>query len=64
MIYPRMDQIFMILYENSVVKFWPGLDPGELKGGQGGVIFLHMGRLIGNLLKPIWGFLKTQYYDL
>ena len=36
MIYPRMEHIFMILYENSVVKFWPGLDSGELKGGSEG----------------------------
>ena len=66
MVYPRMDQIFMILYENSVVKFWPFYNFKELKGGQRGEggSFLHMGRTIGNLLKPIWVFLKSQYYDL
>ena len=67
MIYQRMDPIFTILCENSDVQFWPGLDPGELKGdqgGRGGGNFLHMGSPIGNLLKPIWSFHKSQYYDL
>ena len=67
MIYQRMDPIFTILCENSDVQFWPGLDPGKLKGdqigGEGG-IFLHKGNPIGNLIKPIWVFLNSQYYDL
>ena len=62
-----MDYIVFILFDISGVKFWPGLDSGELKGGQWvgvGGKFLHMGRPIGNLFKPIWGFLNSQYYDL
>ena len=33
-IYHRMDYIVFILFDISGVKFWPGLDSGELKGGQ------------------------------
>ena len=35
-----------------------------VRGGGGGGDFLHMGRPIGNLPKPMWIFLNSQYYDL
>ena len=47
---------------DGTIILWPLIKFQRILGGVGD--FWHMGRPIGNLPKPMWIFLRSQYYDL
>ena len=52
-----------ITFIDTTIILWPLIKFQRILDGSRGD-FWHMGRPIGNLSKPMWIYLKSQYYNL